>query len=39
MGIQIIAPVHREMECLQLAQAYETASGWTAKRPPPLLKA
>jgi amidase len=39
MGIQIIAPVHREMDCLTLGHAYETAMNWTARRPPPLLSA
>ena len=37
MGIQIIAPAHREMDCLSLAAAYEAANDWTAKRLPPLL--
>jgi len=37
MGLQIIAPVHRELDCLQLAYAYEQATQWTSKRPPPLL--
>ncbi|HEY2835050.1 MAG TPA: amidase [Rhizomicrobium sp.] len=39
MGIQIIASVHREMDCLRLAFAYEKANDWTAKRLPTLLKA
>ena len=39
MGIQIVAPVHREMDCLRLAAAYEGANDWTAKRLPPLLTA
>jgi amidase len=38
MGLQIIAPVHREMDCLRLAHAYDEASRWVAKRPPPLLR-
>ncbi|HYS45530.1 MAG TPA: amidase family protein, partial [Rhizomicrobium sp.] len=37
MGLQIIAPVHRDMDCLKLAHAYERASNWTATRLPPLL--
>ncbi len=37
MGLQIIAPVHREMDCLQLGHAYQTATDWTARRLPPLL--
>lgn len=28
MGLQIIAPVHADLACLQLAHAYETASRW-----------
>jgi amidase len=39
MGLQIVAPVHAEMACLQLAAAYEGASPWIAKRPSPLLQA
>jgi len=35
MGIQIIAPVQREIDCLALAAAYEQASaGRLARRPP-----
>jgi amidase len=37
MGIQIVAPVHREFACLQLAYAYEQVTRWTSKRLPPLL--
>ncbi len=36
MGIQIIAPVHAEMDCLRLAYAYEAATDWTARTPPML---
>ncbi|HEX4177356.1 MAG TPA: amidase [Rhizomicrobium sp.] len=39
MGLQIIAPVHHEMDCLKLAYAYERVSDWTANRLPPLLQA
>ncbi|MBA2590529.1 MAG: amidase [Alphaproteobacteria bacterium] len=39
MGLQIIAPVRWEMDCLKLAFAYEQASQWTARRLPPLLQA
>ena len=39
IGIQIVAPAHRELDCLKLAHAYETANDWIARRPPPLLKA
>ena len=37
MGLQIIAPVHHEMDCLKLAFAYEQATEWTARHPPPLV--
>jgi len=39
MGIQIIGPVHHDMDCLKLGHAYEQASNWTAKHLPPLLRA
>jgi amidase len=38
MGLQIIAPVGGEMDCLRLAHAYEAATDWVTKRPPPLLQ-
>jgi amidase len=37
IGIQIIAPNHRELDCLQLGYAYTTAANWTNARPPALL--
>jgi amidase len=37
MGIQIVAPNHGEFACLQLAAAYDEATGWIAKRKPPML--
>jgi amidase len=37
IGIQIIAPNRRELECLQLAYAYETAITATNRRLPELL--
>jgi len=37
MGIQIVAPVHRELDCLQLAFAYEQASVARLRRTPGLL--
>jgi amidase len=37
MGIQIVAPNHAELACLQLAHAYDLATRWVSKRPPPLL--
>jgi len=37
MGIQIAGPNHGEIGCLQLAHAYDLATGWTKKRLPALL--
>ncbi len=37
MGIQIAGPNHGELACLQLAHAYDLATGWTRKHLPPLL--
>ncbi|MGD0119830.1 MAG: amidase [Candidatus Binatus sp.] len=37
MGIQIVAPNHCELACMQLAHVYEQATNWATKRPPPLL--
>ncbi len=39
VGIQIVAPNHAELACLQLAHAYDQATSWVAKRPPPMLGA
>lgn len=39
MGLQIIAPVQGEIDCLKLAHAYQQAMDWTARRLPPLLEA
>jgi len=36
IGLQIIAPVHRELKCLQMGAAYEKASGFSQLRPPAL---
>jgi amidase len=36
MGIQIVGPNHAEMACMQLAHAYDQATNWVTKRPPPL---
>jgi len=36
MGIQIVGPNHAEMDCLQLAHAYDCATGWVRARPPDL---
>jgi amidase len=37
MGIQIVGPVRHELNCLQLAYAYESASSWISARRPALL--
>ncbi len=37
MGIQIVAPNHAELACLQLAFAYDEATRWSARRLPPLV--
>ena len=37
MGIQIVGPNHSELSCLQLAYAYEQATGWIKRRLPSLL--
>jgi amidase len=38
MGIQIVAPNHAELACLQLAFAYDEATRWSAQRlPAPLM--
>ncbi|MDB5431213.1 MAG: amidase [Caulobacter sp.] len=39
MGLQIIAPVHQEMACLQLGAAYEAVEPLWHTRPPPRLSA
>ncbi len=36
MGIQIVAPNHAEMDCLQLAHAYDEATGSVKLHPPAL---
>jgi amidase len=36
IGLQIVGPNRGEVACLQLARAYEAATRWTEKRPPPL---
>jgi amidase len=37
MGLQIMGPNHGELGLLQLAHAYDEATGWVGKRVPPLL--
>jgi amidase len=39
MGLQIIAPVHHEMACLQLGAAYEAVEPLWRTRPPTILRA
>ena len=38
MGMQIVSANHGELACLQLANAYDQATQWVAKRPPPLIR-
>ncbi len=38
MGLQIIAPVHRDVDCMKLGYAYEGAANGTARRLPELLR-
>lgn len=35
IGLQIVGPNHAELACLRLAHAYDQASQWVTKRPPP----
>jgi amidase len=37
IGIQIVAPIHAELACLQLAHGYDTETRWSTKRLPGLL--
>ena len=37
MGLQIVGRNHGDWDCLQLAHAYDQATGWTRRRPPPLM--
>jgi amidase len=37
MGMQLVGPVRGELSVLRLALAYERATDWVARRPPPLL--
>lgn len=34
-GIQIVGPNHGELACLQLGAAYDAATRWVTRRPPP----
>jgi len=38
MGMQIVGPMHAEHAVMQLANAYEEATGWTKNVLPPLLR-
>ena len=37
MGVQIVAPNHAELACLQLGHAYDAVTNWSYRRLPPLL--
>src|SRR5258705_2427589 len=37
MGIQIVAPNHAELACLQLGFAYDAETNWSSRRLPPLI--
>ena len=37
MGMQLVGPIRGELALLRLALAYERATDWVARRPPPLL--
>jgi amidase len=39
MGMQIVGPIRAEQALLQIAHAYDQATQWVTKAPPPLLKA
>jgi amidase len=39
MGVQIIGRRNRDLDCLQLADAYHRATNWPARRPPPQVTA
>jgi amidase len=39
MGIQIVGKPRREIDCLKIANAYDNATRWPAKRPSPLAAA
>jgi amidase len=34
MGLQLLAPCHEDLSCLQLARAYEHATTWNSVFPP-----
>jgi amidase len=37
IGMQIVAPNHGDLSCLQLAHAYDQATSWVSARLPPLI--
>ncbi len=36
MGLQLVAPLRRELDCLKVANAYDRATRWAERRPPTL---
>jgi amidase len=38
MGMQIVGPHRAEQAVMQMAHAYDQATQWVTKRPPPMLK-
>ncbi|MGH7073334.1 MAG: amidase [Stellaceae bacterium] len=38
MGMQIVAPIGRELRLLQVAQAYDNATEWVRNHPPPIAQ-
>jgi amidase len=38
MGLQIVGPMRAEQSVMQMAHAYDQATGWVTKQPPPMLK-
>jgi amidase len=39
MGVQIVGPAHGELDLLRLGHAYDLATRWAERRPPPMLSA
>jgi amidase len=39
MGLQVLAPRHEDLACLQIARAYEHATNWISILPPPPMAA
>jgi amidase len=36
MGMQLMAPFRADLACLQIGHAYDLATRWPDRRPPPL---